>query len=584
MNKIVLCFLLFLPLFGQESWELNLSVDQAISDQFYDQALQLIDQGKELYPLDPSFPTRAGELYMDKALYSLALEEFEKALSLVPTSYGRFKISQIHAYLDHNEESAAYLELLLEDPLYRKEALSDLGWIYFKLHRLREGEALMLASLDEEFDRSLAHTLGTIYSGLFEYEKSKEYYLLSIEDALSGGDSYFAAVAYYNLSLLEMTFYNYEKALEYTNLSIENFDRPSAHIAKGEILQLRLDFEGALAEYNLAESWDQQTPLALLDLSTLFREFGQLDRALVYVKRVRDFPDNSWMYYYGTNWEEWNRDITKIFMETYYGLAHSEALSPTFGLFEGTKSLFRRIKFNCLYYFYKGRFTKLSQKQGNYQLSQQNSLIGWDLLAKGAKGYKKTATHYLELARENEISLAPSSAPWYDWWIGYETHDPILLGRAQEGFISPWENSPRSMALIERVKGIQKWGVAPWEREEYNSQVNLLYSLNKGSLRQQGITLPLELEVQGEKARSFTSLFKRYHSLKKERSPGDWYRMTLIIEEEGSLIEEEGSLNWYLLSPQGEPLSEGRYETGDLSKSELIGLIGEMEEQIYGGL
>ena len=56
-------------------------------------------------------------------------------------------------------------------------------------------------------------TLGTLYSGIYDYENSKHNYLEAINEALDANNSHFASVAYYNLSLLEHSFYHFSEAL-----------------------------------------------------------------------------------------------------------------------------------------------------------------------------------------------------------------------------------------------------------------------------------------------------------------------------------------------------------------------------------
>ena len=98
--------------------------------------------------------------------------------------------------------------------------------MYFKTHQLEKGEQLLLEALESYGpDRGMYMTLGTLYSGLYDYNNSKRFYLKAIEDALETDDPYFASVAYYNLSLLEHSFYHFNSALRYTEESIRSSDR-----------------------------------------------------------------------------------------------------------------------------------------------------------------------------------------------------------------------------------------------------------------------------------------------------------------------------------------------------------------------
>ncbi len=574
--SVLILFLLASFLQGQESRsedDLLLGIDYAVSQSEYEKALELIDRGKALYPESNRFPARAGELYMEKKLFNLALEEFREAEALDPTPAIRYELSRLHGFMDNNEESASYLETLLDDPQYKEDALADLSWMYFKLHRLRDGEALLLGALEEGFNRTFAHTLGTVYSGLYEYEKSKRYYLESIDSALAGSDNYFSAVAYYNLALLEMTFYNYEQALEYTSLSLDQVNRPSGHVAMGELLQLSLDYEGARGEFLEAFSLNDESPLALLDLADLNREFGYLDKALEQIGDVRRISDNSWMYYYGMNRMEWDLDITEILMDCYGGKLREESVTLHRGVKERAASLFRRIRYGWLFRYHRGHFRKLCRTLGEIQLSENNPLHGWTLLAEGAGDYGKTALFYWKAARDFETALTERASSWYDLRIGKEAKDAGLLARGYGQLVVPWENSLRSEALAARIGLLGRKGRGT---REYRELVNEMYGLNRGSLRQKGLTLPVLIDVAGDEEKTLARWLSRLHPGGDAENPSLCYHLVLTSRE-------GGISSWQVIRPDGRILREGRRETPRLDREGRTMLIEAVEDHLYGG-
>ena len=271
---------------------------EAIDAENYETAVRIIEEGKQRFPDAAKLNLLLADLYYDKELYKLALEEYlsagekegEDFLSLV-------QMSRCYGKLNQEQESIATLERILELYPESVSSIDDLGWMYFKTHQLDKGEELLLEAL-ERFgpDRGIYMTLGTLYSGMYDYENSKIFYLRAIEDALVGEDLYFASVAYYNLSLLEHSFYNFNSALRYTEESIQMSDRAPGHLARGELFQSRLEFSQALSEYQQAIAKDT-TPLSKVNLAMLYQKFGMLELARRYGEEVLGSQDLAWLYY-----------------------------------------------------------------------------------------------------------------------------------------------------------------------------------------------------------------------------------------------------------------------------------------------
>ena len=204
-----------------------------------------------------------------------------------PTDFATLtQISRCYGKLNQEKSSIEYLTRILKQYPDSSDTVDDLGWMYFKTHQLEKGEQVLLKGIARlGMQRGMAMTLGTVYSGLNKYDKSREYYLKSVDEALRVGDRDFAAIAYYNLSLLEHNFFHYNSALRYTDESIAMEDRPSGHLARGELFQARMDFASAEQEYQAAYAKDT-TPLSKVNLAILFQKFGRLDLARRYAEEV----------------------------------------------------------------------------------------------------------------------------------------------------------------------------------------------------------------------------------------------------------------------------------------------------------
>ena len=110
------------------------------------------------------------------------------------------------------------------------------------------------------------------------YDPSSEYYRQDHREGRRRGGQDFAAIAYYNLSLLEHNFYHYNSALSYTDESLAMEDRPSGHLARGELFQSRMDFGAAQTEYEAPCRGGHHAALAV-NLAILYQAFGRLELA-----------------------------------------------------------------------------------------------------------------------------------------------------------------------------------------------------------------------------------------------------------------------------------------------------------------
>ncbi|MCL2763046.1 MAG: hypothetical protein FWD36_07580, partial [Treponema sp.] len=279
--------------------------------EYWERAIELYREGGAQYPHDVRFPRSLGRLYYSRSLYGLAWDEYRKAELMHPFDiFVLQRLANIAGYLNRDRTSVAYLEkVLLIDPDNR-EAIANLGWMYYKVHRLNDGEQLLLSAI-ERFgsEADFAMTLATVYSDMYRYDEGKHWYTQSI--ALAGLARSFVAVAYYNLSILESRFYRYALAMDAANASLNSQNRASGLLSQGELNVRRLELEQAQANFQDAREIDP-SPLAKLNLAQVYQISGRLDEARLYALDCLKASDHTWMMHYGIDPTRYKRDIHEI--------------------------------------------------------------------------------------------------------------------------------------------------------------------------------------------------------------------------------------------------------------------------------
>lgn len=502
---LVLVILLLFPLVsgkvvtGQETSEdagiLYNEAQRLEQSELWERAIELYSRGLEQYPADSRFPWALGNLYYSRRLYGLAWEEYRKVEALLPGNTDvLYRLSRTAGYLNEDALSAEYLEQVLAIDPDNREAIGSLGWMYYKLHRLVEGERLLLSALNRfGDDTDYAMTLGTVYSEMFRYDDAKAFYLKAIADGEELGDREFTAVAHYNLSILESRFYKYAEAFDRTNLSLSSQNRASGRLSRGELYLRRLELPRTLADYQAAYEIDT-SPLSKLNLAQAYQLSGRLEEARLYAEDCLKSSDNSWMLNYGIDTDRYKRDIHDILRETYTGLAKIEKRMVYGNLFEWTKGLVRRCHYRLKAASHQRLFRKyclaaaaaFKTDPANAGEQQIDALIQY---YNAFEPYPRRALAYLRRAREFEVLLIPRAEASYIAEEGMLLKDVELLRQAIPRLDPFWERDiiARSYAKIALYAGGKN------RRAEKRDAAERLYALNRGALRQEGIPLPVEL-------------------------------------------------------------------------------------------
>jgi hypothetical protein len=540
---------------------LSSKAKEAISQNSYEAAVKILSRAKQLYPTSPRASLALGDLYYDKELYTLALDEYRDAETKGAEDFSTLtQISRCYGKLNHEKKAIEYLTRILTQYPDSSDTVDDLGWMYFKTHQLEKGEQVLLKGMARlGLQRGMAMTLGTVYSGLNRYDRSREYYLKSVNEALRVGDREFAAIAYYNLSLLEHNFFHYNSALRFTDESIATGDRPSGHLARGELFQARMDFDAAEQEYQDAYAKDT-TPLSKVNLAILFQKFGRLDLARRYAEEVLASKDLAWLVYYGTDITRHYKDMYELLAGIYRGLARREADRPTTGLLDRCAALVSAARSQVISWYYAQRFHLSSLQVGKEYLNQGSLEDAWWEFYKGNESYPDVALKYLAEARTLETARTPHAEVFYMLEEGKVRHSAALLQQALASFDPFWEKEPSAEALISLIPLLKGASAAGPRREA----IARLFEINPGALPQAGIGLPVAVDFRGAgwSPREKTLIFRYLRRARSECTgeAGAGFRHALQLTR-----GPDGAVHWAVLETgagtvtrEGNPPLKGR--------------------------
>ncbi len=562
---------------GETLENLTSRAQDAITSNAYESAVKILTEAKTRFPSSPRASLALGDLYYDKELYTLALGEYREAEKKGATDIATLtQISRCFGKLNLEQSSIEYLTRILQQYPDSTDTMDDLGWMYFKTHQLEKGEKILLKGIAKVgLQKGLTMTLGTIYSGMNRYDKSREYYQKSVDDALRVNDRNFASIAYYNLSLLEHSFFHFNSALRYTDESIAMEDRPSGHLARGELLQSRMDFGSAQQEYQDAYSKDT-TPLSKVNLAILFQKFGRLDLSRRYAEEVLGSKDHAWLVYYGTDLTRHLKDLHELLGIVYAGLAVREVSRPTTGIIDRLSALTASVRNRILSWFHDQRFRAYSLQVGTQYLDQGSYEDAWWEYYKGNESYPEVALKYLGMARELETARSPHAAAYYTLEEGKLEHSAARLEQSLAAFDPFWEKEPAAEALAALIPLI-KGGAAQGHRHDLIVQ---LYRINPGALPPAGIGLPLSVSFQGagwkgrEKARVLRFLRRAGSECVEGRVEGFPYSLRLLSAG-GTLVR------WTVLDASGNVVKEGNPALPGGPRQRSAALVRIILEELY---
>jgi Tfp pilus assembly protein PilF len=466
-------------------WEAS----DAEDSELWERAIQLYKEGIKTFPEDARFPWALGNLYFDQSLYSLAWDEYRRTDSLIPDSVTVLvRLAITAGYMNRDTESVKFYERALEINPDKMDVIGNLGWMYFKTHRLEDGERLLVSAV-ERFgsDSHISMTLGTIYSAMYRYDDSKHWYDKSIEWGNEYGTGEYTAIAWYNLSILESRFYHFDLCMEATDSSLRKSNRTSGHLALGEIFKHQLKLMETQKEYETAYGTDT-SPLSKLSLAEIYQMSGRLEEARLYAQDCLKDSNNSWMLHFGIDSDSYKKDIHKALAKTYDGLLNTERFIPWVTPKEKILSLFRTVSYLLKREVNRKLRRKYSLAAANaYGITFSSATDGDDLNGASLdsltqyynafRDYPRRAFTYLNKARSFETALIPAAIPSYDYEEGVLFNRKNLIEKAGYGFDPFWE----------------KAYIADCHRALKNAEE--LFAMNRGALHQAGMKLPVYLDL-----------------------------------------------------------------------------------------
>lgn len=565
VSLLTVLILLSGAVFGDEIDDLLADVRQAVSDKRYTRAVSLLEEGKTLWPMDTRIPQQAGDLYFSQKLYRLALAEYRRANELNPQSPAiLYDIAKTHGYLGSNATAVSVLENALdiaEPGDLRTSIIDDLSWMYYKTYQMDTGIALLEAELSIQFNHGWAHTLGTLYSGIYDLAQARKWYLRSIGEAEIYGDTAFAAVAYHNLTLLEKTFYNYGEARKYAAKSLDLQTRAGGYFLSGDLDMMAWELADALKYYQEAESMDD-TPLSRISIADLYQRTGRLNEAIYFADKITAGADESWMYSWGTDTIRFGMSLRRILADAWRGKALTESLTPRWGRGERIRRFFTTLAWRARALRHNLHSRSLAALHAADLAAEENILDSELNAFNYSKGYRRAAMRHLEKARSLEMALTTKSLPWYQMEAGIEENNPRYLIEALETFQQE-EKSPAEQTLRH---------LAEWSDEALMN----LYKLNPGGLRQHGLSLPMQIIAVGGKSGRIRHQASRIlksagYTVLNARNPA---AATLTISIRAD------SIFWYLANPDGQTVSETK--SGKIrKKSEIAPILAGLLDRFY---
>ncbi len=466
---------------------------RAIQRENFERAISVLQEGMERYPAEHSLGLMLGDLYEERRLYGAALDVYrtvdrevgeERAVvRRLAETYGRKGLDR-----DAAREFERLREIAPDDP----KVLSDVAWIYYKLSRLEEAEALLLDALDRlGEDKSLLLSLGTVRSELLDYEGAEEAYRGAVDRAKEVDFPAFVAVAKYNLSLVERTFHNYDRALELTDESIEWAERASGFVARGDLHARRRELDEAVVSYRRAEELNPDMPLARLALARLHAEVGQLDEAERFLHAVEQTEPWQWIYDYGTDIQRHRMQVAQLRSRISEARAREVRLRAATGPFDWLRQRLERARLRITAWYHDRVYRSMARGVSDEYFERGAARAGSWTAFRANEPYRSVALRYLEEAREAELPRNPAAQVDYRFEEARLRKDRGELLSLLEELDSPWyrelrEQTLRELALLENVGG---------EAGVYDRLVAELYRMNPGQLRVAGLKIAASVQV-----------------------------------------------------------------------------------------
>jgi transglutaminase-like putative cysteine protease len=437
----------------------------ALNGNFYDKALAILNAAESKFPDSYKPNYRKGKIYITNELNENALIELLKAKDkgyLTEILYT--EISNCYGKIGEDKKA---VEILEEAYNYYKtiELYDNLGWMYYKVHDLSKGIKLVEEGL-KTYPKSsdLLMTLGTLYSEAWDYPKSKESYLNSIDYSYEDYKSNsFRSIAYYNLALLEHGFLLYDNAFNSTNAAISYINRSSPHLELNYLYLGALELNNAYNEVIKATQLEPRTLFPEMSLVKINALAGKLDEALTLLNDLLNTNDFSWMLYFGTNKAAYYSEIFMDISLIYEYKANMVNFSEKNSIKNRFTRIFRKIYYKVKSLLFNIRYTNVLIKIGEEKIKGGSNLEGLHQIYDAYERiWPAKALKILKLTEDIELKAIPAKKRFFDinrailngrrFNIFGKNYNKKLINDALPLIDKRWEKSLLTDALTELVK------------------------------------------------------------------------------------------------------------------------------------
>ncbi len=482
----------------------------------YNLAIKLLMEARQKFPAEARLWLLSGELYAQQNLLRLSLESYQQALALEPRNT-RFiyRVANLQDRLGRYNEAVSSYRMLAQhgNSIERNQARFKSAWLLYKLHRYPEAEANILAIPPEERSSSDMMTLAIIYSAAYNYDESLKAYEQSLALTYPDASSPEAvaqlrslensikqrALIYYNYALLENDFRHFDRAMDLNNKSIEILPFASNELLRGELYLKRRQFrrarEAFLRSQRLEELNSIPSPLALLDLVQFSIDQGTPREGMVFFRELntRFRKQTEWMTSYGIDPVNFELELMKLRSALYKGLRQEQRWLLPLNLAEHLSRYWNLLRYQWLYWYSSIQEKLLSYQVGREHYQQGNKLDSSQKLFNASDPGSRLRRRFFHRLKAEHLDLIPESKGVLLLEEAMEQQDLLGLEQSLKLLSPKWDAEERERAYIELSK---------LRRTPQLSYADLLqaYESNPASLKNNGIALPLQLQISGSAA------------------------------------------------------------------------------------
>lgn len=482
------------------------TIDAAIEGGNYSVALERLIEGQTRFPDDYRFFKRAGDLYYREGVFDLARKAWEEALDAGAPQYPvRYDISRAYARLNINQPAIKILTDLNAAVPEDLLVADDLAWLYYKENQLDAAQEILERTVTEfGRDRDLSMTLATVYAGQFAYERAVGEYEWAISDARRTDDSYFLAVAYYNISILHARFHRWSKAMDAAQRSLEMVERSSGFLIRAELEHQRLNLSRFKADVERAVALEDTGTLATLSLADAYVQLGDPDRAIAIVKDVIDSTHEGWLYYYGTDPERYLQQLYATAADAWEAGANRDAVHRPGTLRDRISIAVRGMARRVRQWYYRGLYRRQSVRVArSFAAGERPILAAWHRM-RGSEWFSPLAIRHLAAAEEEELSVNPAAAIDYELTWAELQRDSERFDRLLPQLSDEWHRTDRLHAL----HGIYRFDGRRSPRGL--SAAADAWRLHPNSFFIRGRSIPLRIDSSSKVRRTFRRLGVRH--------------------------------------------------------------------------